>query len=296
MKNDRLNNRNNSHTSITNIKVAFVLNLSFTVLETVGGIITNSVAIISNALHDLGDSLSLGLAWYFQKISHRKRDKIYSFGYKRFSLLGAVTNSLVLIIGSIFVLNETIPRLFKPEALDAKGIFILALFGVIINGAAVFRLKKGSSINEKVVSLHLMEDVLSWGVILISSVLMIFFYLPILDPFLSVIITFFVLFNVFKNLKISLRIFLQAAPEDTNTKDIEQQILNLPKISGIHDIHIWTLDGKYNILTIHLVVKEINDFLELKEIKNQVKNLLKDLNIQHITIETESEECDLGNC
>ena len=267
-------------------------------MELAGGIFTNSVAIISDALHDLGDSLTLGLAWYFQELSEKKRDKKYSFGYKRFSLLGAVINSIVLVIGSIFILNETIPRLFKPEVPNAHGMLILALFGVIVNGAAVFRLKKGSSINEKVVSLHLLEDVLGWAAVLIASIIMIFVYLPILDPILSVTITFFVLFNVFKNLKISFRIFLQAVPNDTNIELIKGKILNIAGVSGIHDIHIWTLDGEYNILTIHLVVKDVDNSLEIKKIKEQVKNLLRDLKIQHITIEIEAEgeDCDLKNC
>ena len=296
MKTDQ--QKQNNHTSTSNIKVAFFLNSSFIILELIGGIFTNSVAIISDALHDLGDSLSLGLAWYFQKLSGKARDKNYSFGYKRFSLLGAVINSLVLIVGSIFILNETIPRLFRPEVPNAHGMLILALFGVIVNGAAVFRLKKGSSINEKVISLHLLEDVLGWGAVLIASLIMIFIYLPILDPVLSVIITFFVLFNIFKNLKISFRIFLQAVPNDTNIELIKGKILNIPGVSSIHDIHIWTLDGEYNILTVHLVVKDVDNLLEIKNIKEQVKSLLKDLKLQHITIEVEIEDenCDLKNC
>ena len=296
MKKDQ--QKQNNQTSTANIKVAFFLNSSFIILELVGGIFTNSVAIISDALHDLGDSLTLGLAWYFQALSEKKRDKKYSFGYKRFSLLGAIINSIVLVIGSIFILNETIPRLFKPELPNAHGMLILALFGVIVNGAAVFRLKKGSSINEKMVSLHLLEDVLGWAAVLIASVLMIFVHFPILDPILSVIITFFVLFNVFKNLKISFRIFLQAVPNDTNIEIIKGKILNVPGVSGIHDIHVWTLDGEYNILTIHLVVKNVDNFLEIKRIKEHVKSLLRDLKIQHITIEieVEDEDCDLKNC
>ncbi|MCK5059138.1 MAG: cation transporter [Candidatus Aminicenantes bacterium] len=298
MKHHHNHHRNNSHTAIKNIKVALALNLGFTVLEVAGGIFTNSVAIISNALHDLGDSLSLGLAWYFQKISNKKGDESYSFGYKRFSLLGAVINSLVLVIGSVFVLNETIPRLFKPETANVKGMFFLAIFGVMVNGAAVFRLKKGNSINEKIVSLHLLEDVFGWGAILIGSVVMIFVNLPILDPVLSVLITLYVLFNVFKNLKISIRIFLQAVPGNTNIELIKKKILNLPGITDVHDIHIWTLDGEYNILSIHLVIKEAVNLPLIKTIKEQVRSLLKGLKIHHITIETEleSEECDLREC
>jgi len=285
-------------TAISNIRIAFFLNFGFTIMEIIGGMLTNSVAIISDALHDLGDSLSLGLSWYFQKLSNKKRDKRFSFGYKRFSLLAAIINSLILIIGSIFVLNETIPRLFAPETTSAKGMLILAVFGIIINGIAVFKLKKGTSLNEKVVYLHLLEDVLGWVAILITSIVMIFTKLSILDPVLSVLITSYVLFNVLKNLKSGFLIFLQAIPTEIETKKIETQIKNLPKVRGVHDLHIWTMDGKYNVLTIHIVLKSIADFNEIKTIKHKAKAILKELNIQHATVEIdmEDENCELENC
>ena len=281
-----------------NIKTALILNSAFIILETVGGILTNSMAILSDALHDLGDSLSLGLAWYFQKLSGRRKDKLFSFGYKRFSLMGAVINSMVLLVGSILVLNETIPRLFNPEPADAKGMFILALLGVAVNGMAALRLGKGNSINERVVSLHLWEDVLGWLAVLIGSVVMIFIELPVIDPILSVVITLFILFNIFKNLKNSFRVFLQGVPTDTDIDLIEKQVLSLPGVDSIHDIHVWTLDGQYNILTLHLVLKEINDYQRIKKMKQHIKRLLKDQNINHITIEIDKtdDECFLEEC
>jgi len=281
-----------------NIKAALVLNSAFIILEIVGGILTNSMAILSDALHDLGDSLSLGLAWYFQKLSGRRKDKLFSFGYKRFSLMGAVINSMVLLVGSIFVLNETIPRLFYPEPANARGMFILALLGVAVNGMAALRLGKGNSINERVVSLHLWEDVLGWLAVLIGSVIMIFIELPIIDPILSVAITLFILFNIFKNLKNSFRIFLQGVPTDTDIDHIKKQVLSLPGVDSIHDIHVWTLDGQYNILTLHLVLKEINDYQRIKKMKQHIKRLLKDQNINHITIEIDKtdDECFLEEC
>lgn len=283
---------NHSHPAAKNIKVAFGLNLSFTILEIAGGIFTNSVAIISSALHDLGDSLSLGLAWYFQDVSMKKRDRKYSFGYKRFSLLGAVVNSLVLVIGSMLVLNETIPRLFKPEEVHVKGMLLLALVGIAVNGAAVLRLKRGNSINERVVSLHLLEDVLGWGAILLGSIVMIFVHVPLLDPALSLLVTFYVLFNVFKNLKISFRIFLQAVPDNLDIEAIKTKISKLPGVADVHDIHSWTLDGEYNVLTIHLVIEETVKPREIEKIKDRVKELLTGLKINHVTIETEyADEC-----
>ena len=280
------------------IKTAFLLNSVFILIEIGGGLLTNSMAILSDALHDLGDSLSLGLAWYFQKISYRQKDRRYSFGYKRFSLLGAVINSMVLIVGSTFILNETIPRLFNPEAANARGMLLLALLGVAVNGWAVLALKKGKSINEKVVSLHLLEDVLGWLVILVGSVVMMAVDFPMLDPLLSVFITIFILINVFKILKKIFRVFLQAVPLETNLTEIEKIILDTPGVNSIHDFHVWSLDGQYNILTLHLVVDEPGDYLSVVKIRQHIKQSLKNLKIDHITIEThqKDEECFLEKC
>jgi cobalt-zinc-cadmium efflux system protein len=292
MQNNKPADKKNNRGAMANIKAAFGLNLVFTLLEIAGGIFTNSMAVISGAMHDLGDSLSLGLAWYLQKVSGKKRDEIYHFGYKRFSLLGAVVNSFVLVIGSMVVLNEAVPRIFNPQPIHVKGMLIFALVGILINGIAVLRLKRGSSLNEKVLSLHLLEDVLSWTAILIASIIMNFVYIPLLDPLLSLLVTLYVLFNVFKNLKTGLRIFLQAAPDNFNIEEIKEKILNLPGIEGVHDVHSWTLDGEYNILTIHLVLKDVAAPREIKKIKDRVKSLLTDLHISHVTIETEfAEEC-----
>ena len=146
-----------------NIRVAFWLNTGFAILELIGGFYTNSVAILSDALHDLGDSLSLGTAWYFERKSKQKRDAIYTYGYQRFSLVWAFINSIILIVGSVLILKEAFGRLFAPEHPDTTGMMIFAVFGILVNGAAMLRLKRGESINEKVISLHFLEDVLGWA-------------------------------------------------------------------------------------------------------------------------------------
>ncbi len=179
-----------------NFTLAFWLNTGFAILEIAGGLYTNSVAILSDALHDFGDSLSLGLAFYFQRKSLKKRDDYFSYGYKRFSLLGAFINSLILIIGSIFILQEAIHRLARPEQANAKGMLALAFIGIVVNAIAMFRLRSGGSINERVVALHFLEDVLGWVAVLIGSVVMLFADVPILDPILSMLIAGFILFNV----------------------------------------------------------------------------------------------------
>ncbi len=286
------------HHHTGNIKIAFWLNLTFCILEFIGGFFTNSVAILSDALHDLGDSFSLGLAWYFQKISQRKRDKLFSYGYKRFSLLGALINSMILLIGSVFILRETIPRIIHPEASNAQGMIIFALIGIAVNGAAVFRLKKGTSINERVISLHLIEDILGWVAVLIAAVVMLFTNIPVLDPILSLLITGYILFNVVKNLKHSLTILLQAVPMDINEEELKNQLLSIPLILDVHDIHIWTMDGDYNIMSIHIVLEDNTNMEQAEEIKSKARTILNKLHVQHITIETESpsQVCSLQHC
>ncbi|MDO9153025.1 MAG: cation diffusion facilitator family transporter [Paludibacter sp.] len=287
-----------NHADVKNIKVAFFLNLGFTILEIAGGIFTNSIAILSDAVHDLGDSLSLGLAWYFQKVAKRSSDNSYSYGYKRFSLLGAVINSIVLVVGSVFILSEAIPRIFNPEHTNVKGMFILAIIGVLVNGAAVLRLKKGDTMNEKVVSLHLLEDVLGWVAILVGSVVMYFFEVPVLDPLMSVGIAFFVLYNVYKNIKLSLRIILQGIPQEIEMSEITDELQKISEIESVHDLHIWSIDGNYNVMTVHVVLKQTADMDKISMLKAKIRESLALKNIQHSTIEFENidEKCMYEKC
>ena len=287
-----------SHDSSKNIGVAFFLNFSFTIIELIGGIITNSVAIISDAVHDFGDSISLALAWYFQKLSKKGSNKFYSYGYKRFSLLGAIINSIVLVVGSIFILSEAIPRIFTPQETSAKGMFILAIIGIVINGAAVLRTRRGSSINERVVSLHLLEDVLGWAAVLIGSILIYITNLTIFDPILSIVISLFVLFNVFRNIRQVLPILLQGTPRELKQEHIVEELKQITNIAGIHDLHIWSLDEEYNVLTVHVTLDKPLPMEELVELKKQIRSVLKEEEIQHATIEfeTKEESCDFVNC
>jgi cobalt-zinc-cadmium efflux system protein len=287
----------NGH-STKNIAVAFWLNTLFALIEIAGGLYTNSVAILSDALHDLGDSLSLGLSWYFHKKSQQKRDVSFSYGYRRFSLLGAMINSSVLVVGSIFILQEAIARLGTPQQPDTTGMLVLAVAGIVVNGAAMLRLKKGGSLNERVVSLHFMEDVLGWAAVLAGSIVMMFFDVPILDPLLSIGIALFILFNVYKNLKSLLRIMLQGVPENVNEAEIRKKVTDIKGVEGVHDIHAWSLDGQYNILTLHLVLNDNTTLLEIEKIKNEVRHCLEHLHLNHITIETEASHshCALEHC
>ena len=283
------------HHGSSNIKVAFFLNLLFSIIEIIGGIFTNSIAIISDALHDLGDSFSLALAWYFQKLSTKHGNPIFTYGYKRFSLLGALINSIVLLIGSGFVIYAAVGRLLEPQEAHAKGMFLLAVLGIVFNGAAMLRLKRGSSLNERAVALHLLEDVLGWIAVLIASVVMMFADVPVLDPLLSLVIACYILFNVYRNLKDTLRVILQGTPDSINEQEIKDLVLSIEGVSSLHDLHLWTMDGQYNIMTVHVVVKPEADISVLKK---SLKKALNEAGIHHPTIEMEreNEDCAFENC
>ncbi len=291
-------NHSHNHHDVKNIKVAFFLNLFFTLVELIGGLYVNSMAILADAMHDLGDSLSLGFAWYFQKLSKKGRDDTFSYGYKRFSVLGAIINSIVLIVGSVFILNETIPRLWNPEQPDTQGMMALSLLGIIVNGAAVLRLNKGTSINEKVVSLHLLEDVLGWVAVLAGSIVMHFYQLPIIDPLLSVLIACYIIYNVYSNLKESFKIILQANPPSVNEKQLANEIKQIADVADVHDMHSWSMDGSYHVMTIHVVLKKHTEASRHTAIKTEVRKIMSDHRVNHVTIEIDTcaENCELENC
>ncbi len=287
-------NHNHDHSS-KNLKTAFFLNLGFTVFELIGGYYVNSVAIISDAIHDLGDSLSLGTSWYLDIKSKQSPTKAFSFGFRRFSLLGALINSIVLIAGSVYVIKEAIGRILNPESSNATGMLIFAVVGVLVNGYAAWKMSKGKTLNERVISWHLVEDVLGWFAILIVAIVLHFKDIPYLDPALSFLITLYILWNVVKRLKETLIIFLQGEPTDVNREVIEKEILNIEHVESIHHTHIWSLDGEHHVFTTHLKLGPIKDLNDMLSVKNQVKEIMKKYPFEHYTIETEidSEVCCL---
>lgn len=282
--------------SLENISFAFILNLVFAVIEVIGGLITNSVAIMSDALHDIGDSISLGMAWFLQKKSRKKSDEFYTYGYRRFSLLGAIFISIVLIVSSVFILRECIIRLSNPQVANAKGMLIFAIVGVVVNGFAAYKLKKGHSHSERAVSLHLLEDVLGWLAVLVVSIVMLFINVPILDPLLSIGITIWVLTNVYKNLRDTFKVLLQEVPQNIDVNGMLNEISRLPHIESLHDFHLWSLDGERNIMTMHVVTTGSLPKDGLLLLKQQIRDLASSYKIEHVTLEfettNESDDCE----
>lgn len=277
-----------------NILTAFILNISFSIFELIGGIFTNSISIMSDAIHDFGDALSIGISLILEKISKKKPDEKYTYGYARYSVLGAFITTIVLTVGSIFVIIGGINRILNPEAINYDGMIVFAIFGVIINFLAAYFTREGDSINQKAVNLHMLEDVLGWVVVLIGSILMKFTDISLLDSIMSIGIAIFILINAFKNLKNILDLFLEKTPKDISVEDIKKHLLEIKEILDVHHIHIWSMDGFNNYSTMHIVT----DCKNIKELKHKIREEMNNLGISHSTIEIEdkNDKCDETEC
>ena len=290
-------NHNHSHHVTKNIKIAFFLNFSFAILEIFGGLWTNSLAIVSDAIHDLGDSLSLGLAWYLENKSNQHSNNLFTYGYRRLSLLAALINTLILSIGSLYVIFAAIPRIINPEPTNAKGMILLAILGVFVNGLAMLKLFRQSSLNASVVGWHLLEDALGWIAVLVVSITLLFTDLYILDPILSIFIAAYILYNAIANLRKTLVLFLQAVPDNIDLKKLEKSILELDKVDSTHHTHVWSLDGEHHVFSTHVVVTNNTSREEIQNIKGAIQHLGHSLNLKHITVEIEylSEHCSMNH-
>ncbi len=285
--------------STKNIKIVFFLNLCFSIFELIGGIFTNSISIISDSVHDFGDCISIGISYFFERKSKKKPDNKYTYGYLRYSLMGALITSFVLLIGSTLVLYNAIPRLFNPEEVNYNGMLIFAVFGVAINGYAAYKTSKGHGKNEKAVSLHMLEDVLGWVAVLIGSLIMKIFDTPIIDPLLSIGISVYILYNVYDNIKGIMVVFMEKIPDDIDVKELKKHLKSAYKsIIDIHHIHIWTIDGINNYITMHLVIDSNTEVQDIIDLKNSIKHELGHENIKHVTIEIEyaGEKCNDKLC
>ena len=275
-----------------NILLAFLLNISFSILEFIGGILTNSVAILSDSIHDLSDAISIGISYFLERKSKKGADKKYTYGYVRYSVLGGVITTTILLVGSILVILSSIKRLFNPVDINYNGMIIFALVGVIINFLAAYVTRKGDSINQKSVNLHMLEDVLGWVVVLVGAIIMNFTDIKIIDPIMSILVAFFILYNALKNLKVVLDLFLEKIPDSINIDELKEHLLSIDGVDDIHHIHIWSIDGYKTLATMHIVSKS-NDIARIKKL---IREELSEHGICHAILETEEEVCDDTEC
>lgn len=275
-----------------NILLAFILNLGFSVFEFLGGIFTNSVAILSDSIHDMGDALSIGISYVLEKKSEKKPDNNYTYGYTRYSVLGGLITTVILLVGSILVIYNAIGRIINPVEINYNGMIILAIIGVVINFFAAYLTKDGHSINQKSVNLHMLEDVLGWVVVLIGAIIMNYTDIRIIDPIMSIGVAIFILVNTLKNLKEILDLFLEKTPKDIDINYLKKHLQEIDGIDEIHHIHVWSIDGYNNYATMHIVTKS----KDIKGIKNNIREELKKYGISHAILETEEEVCSETEC
>lgn len=276
------------------LSLAFFINLAFTAVEAIGGWWTGSIAVLTDAVHDAGDCLVLGTAWYLQRVAMKGRDAAYSYGYGRYSMLGGWLTSVVLIVGAVFMLVVSVPRLWAPELPDAEGMIGIAVFGLVMNGFAAWRLHAGASLNERGAYLHLLEDVLGWAAVLIGGIIIRYTGWAAVDPLLSIGISLFILYNAVGTWRRGTGILMQQTPHGIDMQAVRDRLMAIPQVVDLHDQHTWTLDGSFIIHTVHIVVAEVGH-KEALAIKARARQELAALGIQHATIELEwqGESCDL---
>lgn len=276
-----------------NIFLAFILNLAFSIFEFVGGIFTGSVAIISDAIHDIGDATSIGIAFFLEKKSKKQPDEKYTYGYTRYSIIGSVITTLILLFGSVMVIYNAIVRIINPTEINYNGMIVFAIVGVLVNFVAALLTREGDSLNQKAVNLHMLEDVLGWVVVLIGAIVMRFTNFYILDPLMSIGVAIFIFVNAIKNLKEVLELFLEKVPHNIDVNELKEHIGKIDGVLNIHHIHIWSMDGHNNYATMHIVAEG-----DSHNIKKQIREELNEHGIGHVTLEIEAknEQCHEEHC
>jgi len=277
-----------------NILIAFLLNISFSIFELIGGIFTNSIVIISDAIHDFADAISIGIAYFLEKKSKKKPDSNYTYGYARYSIIGAIITNSILIVGSFLVIYNAVKRIINPVTINYNGMILIAIFGIIVNFLAAYFTKEGDSLNQKAVNLHMLEDVLGWIVVLIGAIAIKFTKISIIDALMSILVAIFILMNAIKSYKRVIELFLEKTPNGINLEELKEHLINKKDIENVHHIHLWSIDGFNNYATMH-VVTYIKNTKKLKEV---IKSKLKEFGICHTTIEFESkdEHCEETEC
>ncbi|MBR1610320.1 MAG: cation transporter [Methanobrevibacter sp.] len=266
-----------------NLAFVFVMNLTFNILVIAGGLATNSMAILADCIHDLADTISIAIAWFLEHVAQKDSSDKYSYGYQRFSILGAVIISVFVIIMAFVILSEAVPRLFHPESVDAGGMLLVAIVGIIFKSISVYRLHDGETFNEKAILFHQLGDVFEWIAILILSIVLMFWEgAPYLDPFVSIGIAIGLIFNLGRNLIKSVQVLLQKTPDNFDVDEFRTQILAIEGVNAIDDFHIWSLDGIDSVMTLKVDV----DFgKNVENIKKEIYDISGKYHVLDITIE-----------
>ena len=266
--------------------VAFLLNAGFCVIEGVGGYIASSQAIMADALHDFGDSLSLLLLIGLRFLATKPPKDSFSFGYRRLNIIGAAVVGGSLVLGCLLILGHSLPKLLNPTEVNSSLMLVLSVGGIIVNGIAFYRLRGVDGLGENLVSLHLLEDLWGWVVVFLGALAIHFYSWYWLDPLLSVFLAFFILWRTFTHLQEVGRLFLLGSGEGFSMAKISELLNRVEGVSGFHHVHVWELDSGFHVITAHLVLKaDVDD----TSIKQQIRSKLLELGRCEVTLEIERE-------
>ena len=266
--------------------VAFFLNLSYAIVEFIAGGIFGSSAVLADSVHDLGDAIAIGISAFLETISNREEDSHYTLGYKRFSLLGAMVTAVILMTGSVLVILENIAKIFHPQPVNDEGILWLGIIAITINVLASLVIRKGQTKNESILSLHFLEDTLDWVTVILMAIVLRFTDWYILDPLLSLVISFFILSKALPRFWSTLKIFLDAVPEGVDIQKIKTDLAELDHVASINQLNLWTMDGLEKNAIVHVCLKEME---HMETCKESIRIFLKDCGFQNITIEVDAD-------
>ena len=266
--------------------LAFFLNLSYAIVEFIAGGVFGSSAVLADSVHDMGDAIAIGVSAFLETISNREEDSHYTLGYKRFSLLGAMVTAVILMTGSVLVILGNITKLFHPQPVNDEGILWLGIIAVSINVLASLVVRKGKTKNESILSLHFLEDTLGWIAVILMAIILRFTDWYILDPLLSLVISFFILSKAIPRFWSTLKIFLDAVPEGVDIKQVKSDLEQLEYVASVNQINLWTMDGLEKNAIIHVCLEHIK---HMEVCKESIRDLLKDCGFQNITIEVDAD-------
>ena len=272
------------------ILVAFLLNLIFTFVEMFGSMLTGSVTILSDAVHDFGDCIALAVAWRMEKLSKRPANERYHFGYRRFSVMAGLVNNLILLAGGVVLIVASVQRFFHPRVIDGRGMLVFAVFGILVNGTAMLLTARGKNINEKTISMHMLEDVLTWVTVFFVGIVMCFYELPVLDSLLSIGMTLVIFAGVFRNLKkIAAIITVRSPLEVGEYRELGERIEQMNEVGVLEELRLFTMDGEDKNAEVCLVVYEELATEDMMQLFSGVKMCCEEKGIGHTVIQVRYE-------
>lgn len=281
-----------------NLLFSTVLNLTVAVAEVIGGIFSNSLALISDALHNLGDTSALFIAYLANLISKKDHNRRKTFGYKRIEILAAMFNAIVLVVIIVYLFVEAYHRLLNPEPVKGRVMFVVAIIGFLANLASVLLLSKhsGKNINIRAAYLHLLGDTVSSVVVIITAVLIYFFNLYWIDPVVTFLLGIYLLKETFMILREAVDILMQATPQGLDLVEVKTALESIPEIDNIHHVHAWNLSDQDIHFECHIDLRSDLRISETETIKSLIHTILKNkFNISHVTIQYEYNCCDDKN-